>query len=270
MYRLFETGQREEERVCRNLRTIGCEVVEFDDQGQQFAVGFFGGHFAGHLDGSLINLPEALKTWHVLEIKTHNTKSFNELKQEGVKKSKPMHYSQMMVYMHGTGMTRALYFAVCKETDEIYTERIHYSKEEAEALLERARRIITTTEPPPRLSDRPDYYECKWCDAHDICHGCEKALPLPVISCKQCCYATPDTDKGGWACGKHGCEIENTEKAELCNDHLCLPGLFPYARVTDFTDGMICFENRDDNKEWQHGGFCHTTKELMELTREAL
>jgi ATP-dependent Lon protease len=34
----------------------------------------------------------------------------------------------MQVYMHGTGLTRALYYSVCKDNDEIYLERITYDE----------------------------------------------------------------------------------------------------------------------------------------------
>lgn len=34
-------------------------------------------------------------------------------------------------YMIGTNLDRALYFAVCKDNDEIYTERVRYVKETA-------------------------------------------------------------------------------------------------------------------------------------------
>ena len=269
MYRLFSTGEREESRVCSDLQSIGCACILLDENSEQFAISFLGGHFAGHLDGVVKGIPEAPTTWHVLECKTHNTKSFNKLKQDGVKSSKSAHYAQMQIYMHGTGMTRALYFAVCKETDEIYTERVRYDKDEAAALLERAERIIRNPIVPERISSRSDYYECKWCDAHDICHGCEKALPLPSISCKQCCYATPVTTESGakWKCEKLEISSSNLQP---CSNHLCLPGLFPYAIPTDCTDGLICFKNKDDGKEWNHGGFDYSTKDLMAKTREEL
>jgi hypothetical protein len=55
-----------------------------------------------------------------------------------------------------------------------------------------------------------------------------------------------------------------------CPSHLCLPGLFPYAEPADYTDGMICFKNKDDEKEWQHGGFCHLTADLVTMTKDQL
>lgn len=269
MYRLFETGEREEERIVRNLREIGCEVHPFDEKGNQFEVLWFGGHFGGHLDGVVKGLLEASKTWHVLECKTHNAKSFNKLKKDGVKKAHYKHYAQMQIYMLGTKLTRALYFAVCKDTDEIYCERVKFNKEEAEQLLKRAKYIISTSEPPPRISSRPDYYECNYCSAKEICWGGKKALPIPEKNCKQCCYSTPDLEQGGWQCEKGKWQSKSPNYLKVCDEHFCLPGLFPFAKPVDYTDGMIVFEN-DDGRQWHHGGFCLSTDDLMKIDKGEL
>ena len=62
------------------------------------------------MDSALLGLPEAPKTWHVGEFKTHNQKSFDDLVKRGVEKAKPMHWDQMQAYMGLTGMERALFF----------------------------------------------------------------------------------------------------------------------------------------------------------------
>ena len=100
-------------------------------------------------------MPEAPRTWHVIELKTHNARSFAELRTHGVQKAKPEHWAQMQVYMHLTGLTRALYLAVCKDTDALYAERVRIDHAEAERLIERAGRIIFATRPPARISEDP-------------------------------------------------------------------------------------------------------------------
>ena len=40
------------------------------------------------------------------EFKTHNKKSFDDVEKHGVKKSKPVHFSQMQIYCHLCGFTR--------------------------------------------------------------------------------------------------------------------------------------------------------------------
>ena len=170
-YRLFETGELAETRFCRELRGIGCKVFELDENGEQFAVHAHGGHFSAHMDGAILGVPGAEKTWHVGEFKTHSNKNFNKLKKGGVLKEFPKHCAQMQAYMGLTGMKRALYLAVNKDTDELYAERIHFDRMKFEALKLKALRIITSNTPPPRLSERPDWYECNWCPAQSLCHG---------------------------------------------------------------------------------------------------
>ena len=108
---------------------------------------------------------------HVLEFKTHNAKSFADLQKNGVAKSKPVHYAQMQLYMALTGMTRAMYLAVNRDNDELYSERVNADADEAKRLIEKAERIIFAPEPPPGVSTKPDWYECKMCDHYDLCHG---------------------------------------------------------------------------------------------------
>ena len=51
-------------------------------------------------------------------------KSFRELVAKGVAEAKPQHWAQMQIYMHLTGLTRAMYVAVCKDTDDLHIERV--------------------------------------------------------------------------------------------------------------------------------------------------
>ena len=281
MYRLFSTGDHEETRFTADLRAIGCEVHSGSPEGEQFAVEAFGGHFSGHLDGCALGIPDAPKTWHVLEMKTHNAKSFARLKKEGVKVAKPEHYAQMMSYMHLTEMTRALYLAVNKDDDSLIAERIHYNSEEAEALMARAKRIITAQSPPERISETSDYYQCRWCDAQDICWGLSGpngALPVPSLSCRQCCHATPMLDGvgGAWRCDKHHRGLGPADQSKPCDDHLTLPGLLAFADPVDYGkddegNDFIQFQNRDGTK-WPHGRRegCYNSRELMTLSPDLL
>lgn len=284
VYRLFETGDMEEIRLTMDLRAIGCEVHEADGEGDQFKVSALGGHFSGHLDGCALGIPGAEKTWHVMEYKTHNTKSFKHLLKEGVQKSKPQHYAQMQAYMHLTGMKRALYMAKNKDTEEIYTERVKYDKQFCEELMDKARRIIGMSHPPFGISQKRDYYLCSWCDANDICFGMmglspKPALPLKTVSCRQCCHATPilEGDGARWECqGEPNGTAGIVDENRPCKDHLCLPGLFAFATVQGYAGGAggigaITMKNAD-GKIWHHGnkGNSYSTADLLTLPAERL
>ncbi|KKM91651.1 hypothetical protein LCGC14_1226400 [marine sediment metagenome] len=239
--RLFETGNLAEDRFVENLVQIGVTVYSVvpGTNEQQFEVKALHGHFSGHMDGCALGIPEAPKTWHVLEFKTHNTKSFANLKRQGVQKAKPQHYAQIQIYMHLTGMTRALYLAVNKDTDDLYSERIRYDAEYATQLMEKAEGIIVAITPPERVGRRPDSYHCKWCDTQSLCWGYQhekdilkvvpkcSALPIPALSCRQCWHAEPvmSGQFGQWACKKHKRSLSPECQVRLCEDHLVLPGL---------------------------------------------
>lgn len=260
MYRLFETGDMEEARFVRELRAIGCEVHDIDERGEQFAVSALGGHFSGHMDGCAVGVPEAPKTWHLLEFKTHNAKSFAKLK-DGVKASKPQHYAQMQVYMCLGKLTRALYLARNKDTDDLYAERVHYNNDEAEALMARAERIIRSNEPPARCNERNDWWECRYCDARPICRGSIiAAVPVPRLSCRHCCHATPAIHEhetsARWGCSRLGTPLSRADQDKPCGDHLMLPGLVNTAETVDYgsDDGgeYIGFKWQNGD-EWVHG-----------------
>jgi hypothetical protein len=263
MYRLFKTGNLAEARFIEELEGIGCEVVSHDEAGKQIEVLAIGGHFSGHLDGMALGVPEAPKSWHVCEFKTHNDKSFGALQKAGVQKSKPLHYAQMMVYMGLTKVDRALYLAMNKDTDEIYSERARYDAQAFKAIMSRAERIIASIQPPERCAGRSDDFRCKMCDARELCWHCGAvAVPLPAMGCRTCCHATPEMDGNArWSCDQGLLADENT-----CAEHLLIPGLVGFASVCDAGADWIEFQNDDDGAHWRHGNGDNdtwTTEELM-------
>ena len=224
--RLFETGNREEERLVRNLRRTGATVLEVDPEtGRQFRVQAHGGHFGGSLDGVAIHLLEAPKAWHVLEFKTHSNKSFTDLVAKKVRESKPQHFAQMQIYMHLMGMNRAMYLAVNKDTDDLYVQRVEADVAYTEQLLEKARRIIFAPTPLPRISEEPSWYQCRLCDHADVCHGPRAA----EINCRTCLHSTPV--EGGWHCDRHQKPLSEVDQRTGCEQHLYLPPLVPAAQV---------------------------------------
>ena len=212
--RLFRRGQNEEATIVADLRMAGVTVSEGPTEGEQWRFSSLGGHFGGSMDAAILGLHEAPKTWHVGEFKTHNKKSFDLLVKEGVQKSKPKHYAQMQSYMHKSGMTRAVYIAVCKDDDRYHLERIRYDKYFAGELQEKAERVIFANEPPPRLSERPDYYLCKWCSHYQICH---QDQTTEERNCRTCQFSTPLKD-GDWVCVKYTASLTIDEQKNLAED----------------------------------------------------
>jgi len=262
--RLLETGDLAEARFVAELRAIGCTVETGPGPSEQFEVSAHGGHLSGHMDGVALGVPEAPKTWHVCEFKTHNAKSFEKLKKDGVQRSKPTHYAQMQVYMRLGGLERALYLAVNKNTDELYSERVSLECGVADDLIARARRIISASTAPDRIANRPDDWRCKLCDARDVCWGADEGacVPLASLTCRACCHSTADTEEGGWTCARYKCRVEDTTQGAECPEHLLLPSLLPWAEVEDAGDDWIDLKT-DSGTIFRHGAGGYSSRQLV-------
>lgn len=200
--RLFARGQREEAVFVQLLRDIGATVWEtHPETGKQFMVDYFGGHYGGSCDGVAVDLP-GIDGPTLLEFKTHNAKSFSKLRLHGVASSKPTHYKQMQVYMRGLELQQALYMAVNKDNDELYTEVVTFDPTIGSAAEARAERLIFSRELPPKLSDRPAYFECRYCTFRNVCHGDAKVDK----NCRTCEHSQPLPD-GTWMCQKQKQEL---------------------------------------------------------------
>lgn len=251
LLRLFETGNMAESRFVENLRAIGCEVHDLDPATkEQFTFTAVGGHFVDKMDGAVLGLPEAPKTWHAAEFKTHGDKSFKELTNKGVREAKPEHYAQLMCAMHLSGMDRGLYLAVNKNTDELYSERLHYAKAEGEALIAYAQSIITSADAPPRGFSDPDKFPCTFCPHRQICWPSippHAAIPTKV-SCRNCVHATAvvsESNAGQWKCERHAKTLSETEQIAACPDHLFLPSFLPFATVEDANTDSVRYRTKD-------------------------
>lgn len=220
IYRLFETGNIEEDRLIKNLRDVGVKVLDRDANNKQWSVSKFNNYLSGHFDGVLIGLPEAPKTWHLLEIKTMKESKFNLLKKHGVKKQFPTYFAQLQVYMGLSDLTRAAFFAVNKNTDEIYLERIKIEKKYYNGLIKRAQRIIFDNTIPSRITEDPTNYQCTFCDFKKVCHKIE----FPDVNCRTCARFSFDVNGGCVPfCGRLNKELTFTEQESACDSHIFEP-----------------------------------------------
>jgi len=249
MHRLFKSGHLAEPRFVADLRSIGVVVHEADPAtGKQFGFSDHGGHMRGHMDGCAKNIPGGGQKWHVLEFKTHSAKSFTELKKKGVKAAKPTHYDQMQWYMGKSGMERALYLAVNKDDDELFSERIPFDQVRFEQIQAKAESIIYGN-PPPKISDDPKFYLCNWCVHRPVCHGGQ----VSAVSCRTCVHSTAEREGDGrWTCAKGETKVEIPMQIQRkgCPGHLPLPFLVTYADPIDAGDGWIRFQRKDTGAQF--------------------
>lgn len=244
MLRLFDTGTKEEARLCADLRAIGCIVHDLDPAtGKQFRHSDVGGHVGGSMDAAVYNVPGAEKTWHVGEFKTHNAKSWADLSKNGVEVSKPLHYVQSTLYMGWSTMDRAIYLGRNKDTDHLHAERIKFDASLHERTIGKAIRIVQATAPLARLSERADWYECKMCDHYPVCHGGQAA----VVSCRSCVHSTPITNgnPGEWRCAHYdNAAIPSQAQRAGCQEHLFIPDLVPFATPLEAGDGWVVYKHK--------------------------
>lgn len=203
--RIFERGDIEEARVIRDLKKINIECyaiidgekVEITgdiDEKQEEIIGF-AGHVKGHTDGRCINVPEAPKTEHRLEIKTAKASKWKAFKANGCKATNIVYYSQTQNYMGESGLTRCLFIVVNKDTEEWHVERIEFDKDYYEDLKRKEMMVVTTEKLFDKLIGFDIKMNCTWCGHKDVC---KNEVP-PEINCRTCSNAEVHND-GKWKC----------------------------------------------------------------------
>lgn len=227
MLRLFETERTGKERICRELREAGIEIVN-KETGYHFFYESYGGHLIGHADGVALGIPEAPKTRHLLKIKLLSADSFKKMRNQGVFKAKKENYVQMQNDMAEIGLTRAIYIAVNKDTDDIYTERVEFDKAFAAEIKAKAERIIFSPLPPERISKDFENVPCRFCQFKNRCHALTE--DLPAMNCRTCINSTPKDD-GTWFCEARKETLTKEMQLAGCDRHVFIPALIPMELV---------------------------------------
>jgi hypothetical protein len=123
-----------------------------------------------------------------------NDTYFKQVERQGVKEAKPLYYAQMQLGMHFTKLKRGFYFAVNKNDENLYPERIPYDKLAAEILVKKAE-VVVETQFVPKKPYSKSWYLCKFCDARKVCHEGHTWLE----NCRTCVHAYPN-EGGTWGC----------------------------------------------------------------------
>lgn len=243
--RLFDTGNREEDRLVEDLERIGVDVY-----GQQDRIRLVGNHVRGKCDGKAMGVPEAKLTEHLLEFKSSNAKGMKEIVKKGCKAAKPLHYAQCQLGMHAFGLSRCLYLVASKDDDSLYAERLEYDADYTLRLLARLERIIEAQEPPSRISEDPEFFGCMFCKHKSVCH--EKAWPR--VTCRSCLYSTPEMGGDGhWSCGRFNKPISFDEQKEGCPAHLHIPALVPGKQIDCSEEDETVTYELDTGEIWVDG-----------------
>ena len=218
MIRLFNRGHLEEARWIALLRQAGMHTQHLHE-GKQLKISGVGGHYGGSLDGLVFGCPDMPDAWGLLEFKTSNKNTFVKIAKQGVQAVKPEHYTQCQQYMTHYCLSYALYGCVCKDDDEIHLEILLPDATNFQIGQNRATKLITTTKiPAPMQGASSLAFDCKYCDAYNLCHSGVKVMK----TCRSCDHVRIG-DEGKWFCGhtsKAGKELSATEQFAACDDYL--------------------------------------------------
>jgi len=221
--RIFQVGHKAEIDMIAALESIG--VKTWDTLDAQAGFSAVQNHCRGHSDGMALGIPGAEKTTHLLEFKTSSDKYFKDVVRNGIVKSKPIHHSQMQLYMHFSGAKRGLYMVYNKNDSSYYCERVDADSNIAEDLIRKAEDIITcenVNEFPKLGNGSPSFFKCRFCNYSDVCHFNVK----PVKTCRTCVSADI-VDDGKWECGITKKELSIEDQVKACENYGILEGFEP-------------------------------------------
>ena len=178
-YRIFDMGHDSETRVIEYLRLAGFSILTERKDGGQF--GFWiaphpetgESRISGHCDGILTAGPDVMQYPAIFENKALGAKSWKDTLSKGVKRSKPIYYAQVQIYMAYLGLQEnpALFMALNRDTGEIYAELVPFDQAAAQAASDRGARVVSTLKPEeaPRVAREATDFRCKFCDYADRC-----------------------------------------------------------------------------------------------------
>lgn len=247
---IFETGNIYEQRMIDDLRAAGFDVQDVDpDTGKQIRVSLARGFLRGKIDAVVTGLVEAPKTPHIAEFKSAKNTDFNAVQKHGLKAKKPLHYGQIILYMADQGASRGAYFIRCKNTDQIYMERLRWEDVENDArlIIERVQRLLDEHEPPARLKENAaDAFPCRFCDFVNLCQSGERPQRR---SCRSCIHFSFTSDGNGH-CARWGEAKRPDDQKVGCPKHLFLPGLVPGEVVDTDTEAETITYDMADGTTW--------------------
>lgn len=180
-----ECGHWSEAITAERLRMVkGIELHTHDPNGNQYGWVAAGGKMRGHFDGLIRGLIQAPKAIHIWEHKDKDHKKFSDFQnkkqqygeKETLKKWNELYYAQAQMNMHfariGGIQVDRHYMTVSYAGGRKYDScRTNYDPAFADELVNKALTIIEARSAPAPISDKPDFYLCRFCDFRDLCHG---------------------------------------------------------------------------------------------------
>ena len=200
----------EEKIVIQELEELGMTVSYSGDEKKRYHDST--GHCVGYCQGFVTDVPTAEKTEHVLIIKSLSEKVFTQIRRFGVYRASPKYYCLALILMQMSKKKRAFFVLTNRNNEERYYERISYEPNAAKMVEQRGEVIIGSASPPARISEKPEWYQCRGCSAKDVCFKAVQAR----ISCRTCGQATIIHD-GTWRCETSGQVLTEEDQDDACS-----------------------------------------------------
>lgn len=176
--RIFHRGHQGETWLANWLRLAGFDLRTEKADGGQFGFIAAGGKLRGHADGVFAGGPDEFGPWPRLwECKCLGNKGWTKLEKEKLKKAYPVYYAQVQLYMAYFQLADnpALFTALNADSMEIYAESVPFDAACAQEMSDKAVNVLAACaagEMLPRVAQREDWWECKFCDYSVRCwHG---------------------------------------------------------------------------------------------------
>lgn len=187
--RIFRNGHVDEAAMAVDLRKVtGLELHTHDParQNKQYKMEDLGGRLQGRLDGVIKGILQAPTYFHSWEHKCMEDKYFNRIEKlktqlsdnDALHKFNPKYYAQIQCNIKYANLQLKQfapitcgYMTICTPgLRRVTSLRIEYKKAFADALTEKAKRIINSKIPMERISENPDCIDCKMCHWRKKCH----------------------------------------------------------------------------------------------------
>jgi len=254
----IEDGHKQEKGAISRLSLLpGILLKTENEDGEQIGFKDFDRHFSGHCDGIISGLQES-KQKHIWEHKSVNESKFNKLiklrhekgEKEALKEWDIVYYAQAQMYMRYSKLKNHFLTVSLPGGRDYISVRTKYDKKYADIIVEKADTIINDNwNIPAKLSDKREFYKCKWCDYSGICHDGE----FPAVNCRTCRYSSP-AQNDQFKCLKDEYYITNIFSS--CDFHIYNPALIDSICIEQVEDGVIY--KKSDGTIWANydkGGF---------------
>lgn len=181
-YRIFDMGHDGETRMAQYLRLAGFDLRTERADGSQYGFVDVNGRFRGHIDGVLIGGPSIEGVGFIYpalwENKALGADSYKSVVNEGIRRSKPLYYGQVQIYMAYMGLDVCLFTCISRDTGEVYVEVIRFDALRAQELSDRAAQILASRDPEefPRIARDETDFRCRFCDYPGTCWRDAKAM----------------------------------------------------------------------------------------------